>query len=172
MVTVLNLSIIHKILNSYLGFFFNKWSNKMKKLILLITILAFNIGCSEKTVDNLQQRDGIAYEVNTDNPFTGKLLRKYKDGQKQFESNFNDGKEHGLRTEWRKNGQKKSEINYKDGKRYGLSTWWHKNGQKWSKTNYNYDGQHGLRTEWHKNGQQKSNKCYQNGKKANMSNCR
>ena len=42
----------------------------------------------------------------------------------------------GLWTEWHKNGQKQSESNWKEGKEDGLEVWWHENGQKSGELNF------------------------------------
>jgi len=39
----------------------------------------------------------------------------YENGQKKSETNYKDGKKHGLMTEWHENGQKKAEGNAKEG---------------------------------------------------------
>ncbi len=138
----------------------------MKKLILLITILAFSLNAlSEKTVDYLQDRGGIRYEINAEKPFTGKLLKKYENGQKWSETNYKDGKKHGLQTYWHENGQKEFEGNYIDGKEHGLQTLWRENGQKEYRKNFKNGKRHGLDTEWYENGQKESETNYKDGKK-------
>ena len=47
-----------------------------------------------------------------------------------METNFKDGKEHGLKTMLYKNGQKGLWAHFKDGKPDGLALQWHENGQK------------------------------------------
>ncbi len=84
----------------------------------------------------VNHKDGIAYEINTGKPFTGKLLKKHKNGLKKVEENYGNGKRHGVKTWWHENGQKRSEINYENGKRHGVKTWWHENGQKRFEINY------------------------------------
>ncbi len=45
------------------------------------------------TVNHLQYKDGIYYEINTGKPFTGKLLsEKHKNGLKKVEENYKNGK--------------------------------------------------------------------------------
>ena len=80
--------------------------------------------------DELERRKDIVYLKGSDTPYTGKSFELYKDGQKQNESNYKDGKEDGLYLGWYESGQKSSEANYKDGKMYGLQVMWHENGQK------------------------------------------
>ena len=63
-----------------------------------------------------QNRNGLVYLPNQEEPFTGKNLCKYENGQKKVEGKLKDGKEDGKWTEWYENGQKKIEENYKDGR--------------------------------------------------------
>ena len=67
---------------------------------------------SIKNVSHLQDRNGIKYEVNSEKPFTGILVKKYKNRQKKIEEHYKDGRLDGLVTEWYENGQKKSELNW------------------------------------------------------------
>lgn len=64
----------------------------------------------------------------------GKLW--HENGQLWYESNYVDGKEHGLCRRWYENGQLYLEINYKEGKLNGLHRAWHPNGQLWIESNY------------------------------------
>jgi hypothetical protein len=76
----------------------------MKTIILILTSLLFLTGC-EKEVSVLQKRGGVAYEVNSKTPFTGKLVEEYANGQKKVEGNYKNGKSEGLETYWHENGQ-------------------------------------------------------------------
>ena len=95
-------------------------------------------GCGEKTVnvEELEEREGIYYLLDSDTPYTGKSFGSHQNGQKYFEGKYKDGLREGLWVSWHENGQKKSEVNYKDGKWDGLLTTWHKNGQKLREANY------------------------------------
>ncbi len=83
-------------------------------LILLFSILA--TGCSGKTTDKIEERNGLIYAPNETEPFTGTFETKYSNGQKEQEAHFKDGKANGFSTVWSKNGQKYAEVNFKDGK--------------------------------------------------------
>ncbi|MDB4556762.1 hypothetical protein N9005_05855, partial [Akkermansiaceae bacterium] len=60
----------------------------------------------------------------------------HKNGQKQTEGNYKDGKKHGPDVWWYENGQKEAEGNYKDGKPHGIVFNWHENGQKRTEINH------------------------------------
>ena len=88
----------------------------MKNTILILISLLFLTGCmEEKEVSSLQDRGGIKYEINQEEPFTGKYVKYYDNGQKKVEKHYKDGKLDGLWTHWYENGQKRSVDNYKDG---------------------------------------------------------
>jgi antitoxin component YwqK of YwqJK toxin-antitoxin module len=113
----------------------------------------------------IQERNGISYIPNSNEPFTGKyVLPPYKNGQKQGEVSFKDGKQDGLTTSWYTNGQKKTEANYKNGEKNGLNTNWFENGQKEAESNYKDGKEDGLTTVWYTNEQKKSEMNYKDGK--------
>ena len=86
--------------------------------------------------EKLELRESIWFLIGSDTPFTGKAFTLYKNGQKEWEGNYKDGKEDGLFVYFYINGKKKLEINYKVGKKEGLRVRYHKNGQKKSEENY------------------------------------
>ena len=105
---------------------------------MLVIFLALGAGCEqEKVIDSeqLQERNGIAYEVNATEPYTGVVVELFPDGQKEREIHIVNGKQHGLETVWYENGQKRMELNFVNGELNGLATKWYKNGQKRSEAN-------------------------------------
>jgi len=102
-------------------------------MINRITLLLFLlIGCSKESVElsKLQDRGGLYYKINSEEPYSGTSFELYDNGQKKSEGTYKDGKEDGLWTGWYDNGQKEIEGTFKDGKPDGLSTLWYENGQK------------------------------------------
>jgi antitoxin component YwqK of YwqJK toxin-antitoxin module len=134
----------------------------LKVYVLLAVILL--VGCT-KVVDfgQLQKRDGLNYQVNASNPFTGTAQVFYENGQKKTEVNYVDGKRHGLGTAWDENGQKAAEINYVDGKEHGLWNSWYENGQKKTEVNYVDGKPHGKVITWYENGQKESEANFVDG---------
>ncbi len=103
------------------------------------------------TLDQMVERQGVYYEINSETPFMGLLRDVYPNGQKKREGNFVRGVLDGGMTAWYENGQKKYEGNFVNGKADGLVTIWYDNGQKKSeevwvggasqgKTGWDYDG--------------------------------
>jgi antitoxin component YwqK of YwqJK toxin-antitoxin module len=65
----------------------------MKNVIYFTLSLVFLTGFTgEKVVTDLQGRGGMKYEKNTEEPFKGKYMKYYGDGQKDWEGNYKDGK--------------------------------------------------------------------------------
>jgi uncharacterized protein YceK len=110
----------------------NKQTKTLLTILFVCVVGSFLSGCGsvEKTIcsdKEFQTRNGLVYLPNQEEPFTGKNICKYE------------------------NGQKSEEGNYLDGKRDGKWTWWYENGQKWVEANYK-DGKMRRRTEWNENG--------------------
>ncbi len=137
------------------------------RYISFIFIFLVLTGCQDKEVNSLQDRNGIKYEVNAKNPFTGKFIRYWnndKSGQKKIEKFYKDGKQNGIATAWYKSGKKKEERSYKYGKLDGAATAWYTNSQKKIEISYKNGKQDGLTTAWDYNGQKLAEKFYKNGK--------
>ena len=107
----------------------------MKNIIGILAIVFFITGCDsngflekiglkEKISTVTQTRNELAYLPNSDEPFTGKYVTYYLNGQKKTEINYKEGKRNGLTTGWYENGQKESETNFKEGKDNALATGW------------------------------------------------
>ena len=94
----------------------NKLSNKDNEFISSIAKLGVNR-------DELEEREGIIYLKGSDTPYTGKFFVLRKNGQKEGEANFKDGKYDGLWVAWHKNGKKGAEKNFKDGKLISEKYW-------------------------------------------------
>ncbi|MDA7887269.1 toxin-antitoxin system YwqK family antitoxin [bacterium] len=129
-----------------------------------LTLVLLIAGCGPETTsyDELVERNGITYKVNSETGFTGKAVWLVN-GQKKEELTYKDGKNHGLSTAWFENGRKKAEMTYKVGKRNGLFTVWFESGQK-STEGYFQDGRKDdLWTMWYENGQKSTEETYKGG---------
>ena len=98
-------------------------SEKIKTFITILFVcivssLLSGCGSVEETIckeTEGQERNGLVYLPNQEEPFTGKNLCKYENGQNKVKGNYKDGKPDGKWTWWYENGQKKEESNYKYG---------------------------------------------------------
>ena len=181
--------------------YFTKENMKVFKKISIIvfSILSIyylvNILFSSKeivSIDKIVNRNGLAYKINSNEPFSGiseeyytgrnhQLGRKvnykngkqdgttttwYENGQQKAEVNYQNDKQDGIATAWWENGQKKTEVNYKNGKQDGITTTWYENGngQKEAEGNYKNGKLDGITTGWYENGQKEAEVNYKNGK--------
>ena len=108
----------------------------MKKLYPLLFVLLLIIGCStsidlkidlgrKKSVDynSLLQRSGSYYEINSENPYSGSIIKKYESGQYSMKGEMKDGKFVGDLIKWYKNGQTSYVGTYEDGKEKSRKLW-------------------------------------------------
>ena len=74
-------------------------------------------------LDSLQYRDGLNYQINESEPYSGWAKEMYDSGQVERLVKFKDGKQDGLATYWHKNRQKRAEGTMKDGKLISAKYW-------------------------------------------------
>ena len=141
----------------------------MKKLIILLFSVFISMksygGIFNEAICFATDGQNIVVLLNETNPYSGRYLCKYDNGQKEQEGRYKDGRLTGKWTIWYESGQKESEVNYKNGQKDGKSTWWNKKGQKVKQKNYKNGKLDGKLIEWFQfNGQIKREENYKNGK--------
>ena len=72
----------------------------------------------------LEDRSGVMYLPNYEEPYTGQYVSWYADGQKAMEGTYKEGEHDGLWRTWDEHGQNMLDGNYKGGKKDGLWTDW------------------------------------------------
>ena len=112
----------------------------MKRLLLIVLPLLLIFGCSSPKPINyeetLNERDGIYYTKDTNEPYSGQVFSLYDDGKKKGEGTLKDGKMINYTDiEWYKNGQKSLEETYKDGELISV-IFWNKDGKIREPINY------------------------------------
>lgn len=115
------------------------------------------------TVD-IENRNGLSYQVINTDTFSGKKTTRYDNGQLKSENSFYNGKFYGLQTEYYDNGQLKSEMNYIYGKKDGKFSKWYINGQLKYKVNYSFGKPVGPHITYYSNKKIHSKKNFKNGK--------
>lgn len=118
----------------------------MKLTITLVLSLAVLCAWAQEPVrvikvEQMQEREGLAYEVGISDPFTGSIYDcqekpNKKACQKYLEANYVNGQPEGVHNLWHSNGQKRWEVNYVNGQQDGVATGWHENGQMQIEVNY------------------------------------
>ena len=112
----------------------------MKHLILItLTSMLLVVSIQAQVVvplDSIQQRQGIRYEVNSQEPFTGVGEAYFENGQLKSSINWKAGLQDGLAEWYFENGQLRVRGNWKAGLRYGLYERYDENGQLRGSANY------------------------------------
>ena len=142
--------------------------NKLRLLLLLLAILTV-AGGAEKVVETskLVNVDGLMYEWQAEEPFTGTAVFYHPNGQKAEETEYRDGKKNGKYILWFENGQKQIESEYLDGAEQGKTTIWHENGQKMVENNWRNGERQGKSIMWSEDGQILSEEEYDHGELIN-----
>ena len=123
-----------------------------RTVVAMFAIVLLAICSRSVSSEQLQEREGLIYEVSSPDPYTGKVEDFYENGQQRSEKNYVDGKQHGKQEEWYESGQKWSQKNYVDGQEHGKYERWYENGQKMLEENYIDGKPHGKRIVWAENG--------------------
>jgi len=131
---------------------------------LLTAVHAFASDVKTIEASLIEMKLSVAYVKGESEPFTGKAVSSYENGQQKSEETYLDGKRDGLATFWYENGQKKVEENWKAGKQDGVTTLWHANGQKSGDLIFAAGLRQGKHTMWHENGQKSYEMNYKDGK--------
>ena len=94
---------------------------KLDHLNIVIVFLLFVVSCSKEVQsNNLVERNGIKYEINSQTPFSGNTLDFYPNGQYKEVIYYKKGKPHGQKDRFYENGQLASTGNYIDGNEDGV----------------------------------------------------
>lgn len=106
-----------------------------------------------------------ALRINVEPPknYSGTWITWYVNGQKGYESQYQNGKYNGTHTRFYDNGQKTYEYHYKNHVRDGPDTGWHRDGKKSHIGQYRNGREDGKWLHWYANGQKQSEATYING---------
>lgn len=109
----------------------------IKKIILFSTFLVL-ASCGQNEIDfsQISTRNGLAYQVNENSPFTGKVSSKLENGQIIISGSYKNGKKDGEWLEYFNNGQLKKKENYSSGNYDGKFESYNKDGSPVILTNY------------------------------------
>ena len=142
-----------------------------KILIILSLVLLASCAPNEVPYENLVERQGVHYEINSQTPFTGIFVMYHENGKLYYKGTLKDGKEDGLSESYHENGQLITKGTLKDDKQVGLYERYYENGQLDRKGNYKDGKQVGLWESYHENGQLLLKTCYKNGEEVDISYC-
>jgi antitoxin component YwqK of YwqJK toxin-antitoxin module len=111
----------------------------MKRNLILLGTLLIIFACSSEKMNfsKLQDRNGLYYLVNEENPYSGEVI-SYTNGKTEFEGQVGKGLREGLWVYYYPSGQKKMEGSYREGLKDGNWTSWLENGQQEKVEVYKY----------------------------------
>jgi antitoxin component YwqK of YwqJK toxin-antitoxin module len=110
----------------------------MRYLILSLSLLILT-SCShaiapevpevlEVSQDKLIKRDGVTYQVDSDEPFTGHAVRFHENGKLEYKTDYKEGKKNGLSEWYWENGILGQRGNLENDKKNGLVELFDQNG--------------------------------------------
>ncbi len=106
-------------------------------ILLIIFISIFLFSCTKEVdFDSLVERNGIKYEVNSDEGYTGNSVGFHENGQKAVQCSFIDGELNGNYSEWYENGQLKLNVTYRNGSVVDMKSEFWMNGNKKATAEY------------------------------------
>jgi len=137
----------------------------MRVLVVFIFLIS-SCGNSQKEVNNEQivVRHGVAYEINSDKPFTGIRVSHHDNGQIKSKWTYKNGIKNGPYIRYFENGSVYGKKNYKNGESHGEYLAYRRNGQLYERRIYE-DGEMTLNEYYRKNGQIESRDIYKNGER-------
>ncbi len=142
-----------------------------RKLALILIIILNSLSCSETKKEdsqNLTVKNGILYNVKSNEPFTGVDRLYDENGQLWMADNYKDGKREGVSKFYYENGQLESIVFYRNDKREGKGKFYDENGQLESEDNYKNGKKEGLAKLYYENGQLMIEENYKNGKQEGL----
>jgi antitoxin component YwqK of YwqJK toxin-antitoxin module len=113
---------------------------------LIILSFALVVACSPVEVpeQNLVERNGMVYEINSSTPFNGISLTYHPNGQIELMTSFKDGVKDGSQILYYLNGQLIRRNNYKNGKFHGVQEIFSESGVLEEAKIYKNGKQHGV----------------------------
>lgn len=136
----------------------------MKLIFPVALLVLFFAGATQaSSVNLLQSRNGVAFEVNQLEPFTGTYVKSYHSGKKALEISYKDGIKNGVMTKWYPDGKKAAEVYFRNNVEDGLNIEWYSNGVQKYEAHYKNGAKTGAEIEWDENGQKLFKLCFKEG---------
>ena len=124
----------------------------MKKLLSILFVLIITSCSKEVPSDQLVERNGVYYEVNSQTGFTGTSISYDSNGHLLEKTTYKNGKYDGTREVYWENGKLMMRETYKNGKRDGISETYYKNGKLLLKSSYKDGEPDGVWETYYENG--------------------
>jgi antitoxin component YwqK of YwqJK toxin-antitoxin module len=133
-----------------------------KFIIIILVFVSFTTQSQIKKAE-LEERDGIQYEIGNENPYTGKVYTYYENNTKKSLIEFKNGIINGELKNWYLNGKKQVSGKMLNGEKDGIWTAWFPNETKIREGSYLNNKEEGIFTWWYENGKLKKKGNYKNG---------
>ncbi len=101
--------------------------------------------------ESIKDIEGIVYRDGIDEPFSGRLIKNYDNGQVALSSTYLNGLLHGLQVKFFEDGQRSLEAIFDQGILSGVKTRWWRNGSV-REEEYWSDGKYSGRKLWDETG--------------------
>jgi antitoxin component YwqK of YwqJK toxin-antitoxin module len=135
----------------------------MKNIFIITFLLLPLLGVGQIDSKKLEQRDGLFYEANKSEPFTGIALTYFPDGTTQLATEYKAGILNGKFEGWYLSGKKQVEGALINGQKTGLWLAWYENGQKLRKGSFKNGKEEGEYLWWFENDSINKKGTYHNG---------
>lgn len=116
------------------------------KICWLALLVLMTTACErEVSQTDTVLRSGVRYLIGEEEPFTGVVIGKGREGYRRavctFKKAYENGLQHGLAVYWYENGKLESQSNYIEGKLHGYATRYWPNGKPKERIHF----EHGMR---------------------------
>jgi antitoxin component YwqK of YwqJK toxin-antitoxin module len=108
---------------------------------------------SEKTLEELDLREGRLYLADQEILFTGYLIENYPNDDLRARSRVVEGMLHGISEGFYENGQREVQEEFRNGETHGKRLKWYESGAQLSEATAIEGELHGVFRRWHENGQ-------------------
>jgi len=95
--------------------------------IVVIVVLVLFFACTNSNTSESSLKSDVATVEKQS--YSGMVTEYYKNGNKKYETKYDNGKPSGKYLTWFKDGTKKAEGEYEEGKRVGLWKWYSEKGK-------------------------------------------
>lgn len=121
-------------------------------IIIIVGMAGSSLGWSQVSTENIEEINGLYYEIGKKNAFTGTAITYYENGQLETSMEVVDGKLNGEMSSWYEDGTQLAKGNMKDGIQSGEWIAWYENGSKIRQGNYLEGREHGMHSWWTEDG--------------------
>lgn len=116
---------------------------------------------------DLVERNGVTYQVGSDEPFTGRSVKFFESGQLQNRTDYRNGKKEGLSDWFWENGNLGQRAHLKEGKKDGLLEAFYESGELSIRVPYKDGKKHGLLEAFRKDGKVSRRVHFKDGMRVN-----